>query len=123
MLSRLSWLFCILFCIILIGRTKFTMLRCLFCLCRAAEIFALLIFMFICHDNENVYYFIIFIFKGQINTQGAIITHLKEQVEKFRDYKEQVVVLQIEREHLENKVKTLTEKVKYLSTPVREKYF
>lgn len=50
-----------------------------------------------------------------------MISHLKEQVEKLRDYKEQVVVLKTEREHLENKVKTLTEKVKYLSTPVRER--
>ncbi|XP_012543740.1 centrosomal protein of 162 kDa isoform X2 [Monomorium pharaonis] len=57
---------------------------------------------------------------GQINTQGAIISHLKEQVEKFRDYKEQVIILKAEREHLENKVKTLTEKVKYLSTPGTE---
>ncbi|XP_011160805.1 centrosomal protein of 162 kDa isoform X2 [Solenopsis invicta] len=54
---------------------------------------------------------------GQVNTQGAIISHLKEQVEKFRDYKEQVVILKAERDHLENKVKTLTEKIKYLSTP------
>jgi protein QN1 len=46
---------------------------------------------------------------------------LKEQIEKFRDYKEQVVVLRAERDHLENKVKTLSEKVKYLSTPVRKK--
>jgi len=30
-------------------------------------------------------------------------------------------MLKAEREHLENKVKMLTEKVKYLSTPVREK--
>jgi len=30
-------------------------------------------------------------------------------------------MLKAEREHLENKVKTLTEKVKYLSTPVCEK--
>ncbi|XP_071553245.1 uncharacterized protein [Temnothorax nylanderi] len=58
--------------------------------------------------------------QGQINTQGAIISHLKEQVEKFRDYKEQVIMLKAEREHLENKVKTLTEKVKYLSTPGTE---
>lgn len=58
--------------------------------------------------------------QGQINTQGAIISHLKEQLEKFRDYKEQVVMLKAEREHLENKVKTLSEKVKYLTTPVRE---
>ncbi|XP_014472222.1 PREDICTED: centrosomal protein of 162 kDa-like isoform X2 [Dinoponera quadriceps] len=50
--------------------------------------------------------------QGQINSQGAIISQLKEQVDKFRDYKEQVVVLKAEREHLENKVKTLTEKVK-----------
>ncbi|XP_029175896.1 centrosomal protein of 162 kDa isoform X2 [Nylanderia fulva] len=57
---------------------------------------------------------------GQINTQGAIISHLKEQIEKFQDYKEQVVVLKAEREHLENKVKTLTEKIKYLSTPGTE---
>lgn len=42
-------------------------------------------------------------------------------MEKFRDYKEQVVVLQAEREHLENKVKTLTDKVKYLSMPVRKR--
>jgi len=46
---------------------------------------------------------------------------LKEQIEKFRDYKEQVVVLRAERDHLENKVKMLSEKVKYLSTPVRKK--
>ncbi|KYM98619.1 PREDICTED: centrosomal protein of 162 kDa [Cyphomyrmex costatus] len=58
--------------------------------------------------------------QGQINTQGAIISHLKEQVEKFRDYKEQVIILKTEREHLENKVKSLTEKVKYLSTPGTE---
>ncbi|XP_018370410.1 PREDICTED: centrosomal protein of 162 kDa isoform X2 [Trachymyrmex cornetzi] len=57
---------------------------------------------------------------SQINTQGAIISNLKEQVEKFRDYKEQVIMLKAEREHLENKVKTLTEKVKYLSTPGTE---
>lgn len=30
-------------------------------------------------------------------------------------------MLKAEREHLENKVRTLTEKVKYLSTPVCEK--
>ncbi|KAH0950475.1 hypothetical protein HN011_008247 [Eciton burchellii] len=58
--------------------------------------------------------------QGQINTQGAIISHLKEQLDKFRDYKEQVVMLKAEREHLENKVKTLTEKVKYLTTPGTE---
>lgn len=58
--------------------------------------------------------------QGQLNTQGAIISHLKEQVEKFRDYKEQVVMLKAEREHLESKVRTLTEKVKYLSTPGTE---
>ncbi|XP_020281351.1 centrosomal protein of 162 kDa isoform X3 [Pseudomyrmex gracilis] len=58
--------------------------------------------------------------QGQINTQGAVISHLKEQIEKLRDYKEQVIVLKAEREHLENKVKTLTEKVKYLSTPETE---
>ncbi|XP_070166662.1 centrosomal protein of 162 kDa isoform X2 [Polyergus mexicanus] len=57
---------------------------------------------------------------GQINTQGAIISRLKEQIEKFRDYKEQVIVLKAEREHLENKVRTLTEKVKYLTTPGTE---
>lgn len=48
----------------------------------------------------------------------AVISHLKQQIEKLRDYKEQVVVLKAEREHLENKVKMLNEKVKYLSTPV-----
>ncbi|XP_067212650.1 centrosomal protein of 162 kDa isoform X2 [Linepithema humile] len=57
---------------------------------------------------------------GQINTQGAVISHLKEQIEKFRDYKEQVIVLKAERDHLEHKVKTLSEKVKYLSTPGTE---
>ncbi|XP_012278649.1 centrosomal protein of 162 kDa isoform X2 [Orussus abietinus] len=57
---------------------------------------------------------------GQINTQVAVISHLKEQIEKLRDYKEQVVVLRAEREHLENKVKSLTEKVKYLSSPGTE---
>ncbi|CAK9817542.1 Centrosomal protein of 162 kDa [Anthophora quadrimaculata] len=58
--------------------------------------------------------------QGQINTQVAVISHLKQQIEKMRDYKEQVVVLKAEREHLENKVKTLNEKVKYLSTPSTE---
>ncbi|XP_076293003.1 uncharacterized protein LOC143215099 isoform X2 [Lasioglossum baleicum] len=57
---------------------------------------------------------------SQINTQVAVISHLKQQIEKLRDYKEQVVVLKAEREHLENKVKTLNEKVKYLSTPGTE---
>ncbi|XP_017884872.1 centrosomal protein of 162 kDa-like isoform X2 [Ceratina calcarata] len=57
---------------------------------------------------------------GQINTQVAVITHLKQQIEKLRDYKEQVVVLKAERDHLEEKVKTLNEKVKYLSTPSTE---
>ncbi|XP_015598780.1 centrosomal protein of 162 kDa isoform X2 [Cephus cinctus] len=58
--------------------------------------------------------------QGQINTQVAIISHLKQQIEKLRDNKEQVIVLKAEREHLENKVKTLNEKVKYLSTPGTE---
>ncbi|KAI4496821.1 hypothetical protein M0804_000631 [Polistes exclamans] len=58
--------------------------------------------------------------QGQVNSQVAVITHLKEQIDKLRDYKEQVVVLKAEREHLENKVKTLNEKVKYLSTPGTE---
>ncbi|XP_033297161.1 centrosomal protein of 162 kDa-like isoform X2 [Bombus bifarius] len=57
---------------------------------------------------------------GQINTQVAVISHLKQQIEKLRDYKEQVIVLQAERQHLETKVKTLNEKVKYLSTPSTE---
>ncbi|XP_071869674.1 uncharacterized protein isoform X2 [Bombus fervidus] len=57
---------------------------------------------------------------GQINTQVAVISHLKQQIEKLRDYKEQVIVLKAERQHLENKVKTLNEKVKYLSTPSTE---
>ncbi|XP_015172195.1 PREDICTED: centrosomal protein of 162 kDa-like isoform X2 [Polistes dominula] len=58
--------------------------------------------------------------QGQVNSQVAVISHLKEQIDKLRDYKEQVVVLKAEREHLENKVKTLNEKVKYLSTPETE---
>ncbi|XP_046750010.1 centrosomal protein of 162 kDa isoform X1 [Diprion similis] len=58
--------------------------------------------------------------QGQINTQMAIISHLKQQIEKLRDYKEQVIVLKTERDHLENKVKTLSEKVQYLSTPGTE---
>lgn len=57
---------------------------------------------------------------GQINTQVAVISHLKQQIEKLRDYKEQVIVLKAERQHLEDKVKTLNEKVKYLSTPSTE---
>ncbi|XP_076241709.1 uncharacterized protein LOC143183845 isoform X2 [Calliopsis andreniformis] len=57
---------------------------------------------------------------GQINTQIAVISHLKQQIEKLRDFKEQVVVLKAERDHLENRVKTLNEKVKYLSTPGTE---
>nr|XP_033186727.1 centrosomal protein of 162 kDa-like isoform X3 [Bombus vancouverensis nearcticus] len=48
--------------------------------------------------------------QGQINTQVAVISHLKQQIEKLRDYKEQVIVLQAERQHLETKVKTLNEK-------------
>ncbi|KAF7995638.1 hypothetical protein HCN44_006745 [Aphidius gifuensis] len=55
--------------------------------------------------------------QGQINTQASIISHLKGQIEKLRDYKEQVVVLKVEREHLENKIKILSEKNKYLTTP------
>ncbi|KAK0166065.1 hypothetical protein PV328_004516 [Microctonus aethiopoides] len=58
--------------------------------------------------------------QGQINTQVAVISHLKQQIEKLRDYKEQVIVLKVEREHLENKVKMLNEKVKYLVTPGTE---
>ncbi|XP_015114887.1 centrosomal protein of 162 kDa [Diachasma alloeum] len=58
--------------------------------------------------------------QGQINTQIAIISHLKEQIDKLQDYKEQVIVLKVEREHLESKVKILNEKVKYLSTPGTE---
>lgn len=50
-----------------------------------------------------------------------MISHLKQQIEKLRDYKEQVIVLKAERQHLEDKVKTLNEKVKYLSTPVCNK--
>lgn len=58
--------------------------------------------------------------QGQINNQVAVIGHLKEQIESLKDYKEQVLVLKVEREHLENKVKVLNEKVKYLSTPGTE---
>lgn len=55
--------------------------------------------------------------QGQINTQASIISHLKGQIEKLRDHKEQVVVLKVEREHLENKIKILSEKNKCLTTP------
>ena len=58
--------------------------------------------------------------QGQVNTQLAVISHLEQQIEKLRDYKEQVVVLKAERCHLEAKVKTLTEKVKYLASPSTE---
>ncbi|CAG5092142.1 Similar to CEP162: Centrosomal protein of 162 kDa (Homo sapiens) [Cotesia congregata] len=58
--------------------------------------------------------------QGQISNQGAVIGRLKEQIEELKDYKEQVLVLKVEREHLENKVKVLNEKVKYLSTPGTE---
>ncbi|XP_034951847.1 centrosomal protein of 162 kDa [Chelonus insularis] len=58
--------------------------------------------------------------QGQINTQMALISHLKQQIESLKDYKEQVLVLKVEREHLENKVKILNEKVRYLSTPGTE---
>ncbi|CAL7941348.1 unnamed protein product [Xylocopa violacea] len=58
--------------------------------------------------------------QGQINAQMAVISQLKQQIEKLRDYKEQVIVLKAERDHLEEKVKTLNEKVKYLSTPSTE---
>ncbi|XP_034191791.2 uncharacterized protein LOC117609496 isoform X1 [Osmia lignaria lignaria] len=58
--------------------------------------------------------------QSQINTQLAVISHLKQQIEKLKDCKEQMVVLKAERDHLENRVKTLNEKVKYLSTPSTE---
>nr|XP_003702778.1 PREDICTED: centrosomal protein of 162 kDa isoform X1 [Megachile rotundata] len=58
--------------------------------------------------------------QSQINSQLAAISHLKQQIEKLKDYKEQVVVLKAERDHLESRVKTLNEKVKYLSTPSTE---
>ncbi|XP_076182406.1 uncharacterized protein LOC143154306 isoform X2 [Ptiloglossa arizonensis] len=57
---------------------------------------------------------------GQVNTQVAVISHLKQQIEKLKDYKEEVVMLKVEREDLENKVKTLNEKVQYLQTPSTE---
>ncbi|XP_066597511.1 centrosomal protein of 162 kDa [Prorops nasuta] len=58
--------------------------------------------------------------QGQLNTQVAIISHLKQQIENLRDYKEKAVVFKAERDHLENKVKALNEKVKYLSAPGSE---
>lgn len=48
----------------------------------------------------------------------AMISHLKQQIEKLQDYKEQVIILKAERDHLEGKTRILNEKVKYLSTPV-----
>ncbi|KAK0157028.1 hypothetical protein PV328_011993 [Microctonus aethiopoides] len=58
--------------------------------------------------------------QDRIDNQDAVISHLKQRIEKLRDYKEQVIVLKVEREHLENKVKMLNEKVKYLVTPGTE---
>lgn len=48
----------------------------------------------------------------------AMISHLKQQIDKLQDYEEQVIILKAEREHLEGKNRMLNEKVKYLSTPV-----
>ena len=48
----------------------------------------------------------------------VMISHLKQQIEKLEDYKEQVIILKAERDHLEGKNRVLNEKVKYLSTPV-----
>ncbi|KAK0073683.1 hypothetical protein PV325_009366 [Microctonus aethiopoides] len=58
--------------------------------------------------------------EGQINTQIASISHLKQKIENLRDYEEEVIVLKAEKEHLENKVKMLNEKVKCLVTPGTE---
>ncbi|KAK0084914.1 hypothetical protein PV326_006093 [Microctonus aethiopoides] len=58
--------------------------------------------------------------EGQINTQIASISHLKQKIENLRDYGEEVIVLKAEKEHLENKVKMLNEKVKCLVTPGTE---
>ncbi|KAJ8686812.1 hypothetical protein QAD02_022606 [Eretmocerus hayati] len=55
--------------------------------------------------------------QGQVNSQLAMISHLKQQIEKLQDYKEQVIILKAERDHLEGKNRMLNEKVKYLSTP------
>ncbi|KAK0166014.1 hypothetical protein PV328_004474 [Microctonus aethiopoides] len=46
----------------------------------------------------------------QINTQVATISHLKQTIEKLQEL---VIVLKAEKEHLENEVKMLNEKVKY----------
>ncbi|OXU25926.1 hypothetical protein TSAR_011831 [Trichomalopsis sarcophagae] len=55
--------------------------------------------------------------QGQVNSQMAMISHLKQQIEKLQDFKEQVIILKAERDHLESKNRILNEKVKYLSTP------
>lgn len=55
-----------------------------------------------------------------MNAQLTVISQLRQQVEKAKDYKEQIIVLRAERDHLENKVKTLGEKVKYFSSPVSD---
>ena len=48
----------------------------------------------------------------------SVINHLRDQVRKMQNYKDQVFVLKAERDHLEIKVNTLTQKMKYLSSPV-----
>ncbi|KAK0072676.1 hypothetical protein PV326_014207, partial [Microctonus aethiopoides] len=53
----------------------------------------------------------------RINTQVAKISHLKQTIEKLQEL---VIVLKAEKEHLENEVKMLNEKVKYPVTSVRD---
>ncbi|XP_014218143.1 centrosomal protein of 162 kDa [Copidosoma floridanum] len=55
--------------------------------------------------------------QGQVNSQMAMISHLKQQIEKLQDYKEQIIILKAERDHLESKNRQLNDKVQYLSTP------
>jgi hypothetical protein len=59
-----------------------------------------------------------FLLQGQVNSQMVMISHLQQQIETLQDYKEQVIILKAERDHLEGKNRILNEKVKYLSTPV-----
>ncbi|XP_014222784.1 centrosomal protein of 162 kDa [Trichogramma pretiosum] len=55
--------------------------------------------------------------QAQVNSQISMIQHMKQQIDKLQDYKEQCIILKAERDHLEGKNRVLNDKIKYLSTP------
>ncbi|KAK0074352.1 hypothetical protein PV325_008465 [Microctonus aethiopoides] len=52
-----------------------------------------------------------------IDNKDALISHLKQEIEKLRVYEEEVIELKVERKHLKNEVEMLNEKLKHLVTP------